>query len=90
MFGLSLGRDGLAGAPYDSGILGTPVQCSLTYKGIHLQESRRRFFVLFFRLTYKGIHLQESHFEILWCLLTHLYESCRRNFQLFWIVFRLK
>ena len=25
MFGLSLGRDGLAGAPYDSGILGTPV-----------------------------------------------------------------
>ena len=25
MFGLSLGRDGLAGAPRDSGILGTPV-----------------------------------------------------------------
>ena len=26
------------------------------------------------------IHLQGSHFEIIWCLLTHLYGSCRRNF----------
>ena len=56
------------------------LQCSLTYKGIHLQGSHRRFFLLFCWFTYKGIHLQGSHFEIIWCLLTHLYGSCRRNF----------